>query len=103
MTLQPISEPGGISSAPRNREPYVGPRPFTRDDQKLFFGRDREAADLFSLIIAHPVVLLYSQSGAGKSSMLNAKIIPMLEDRGSQILGPVRVGVEPITSSESPA
>jgi hypothetical protein len=32
--------------------PYVGPRPFEKDEERLFFGRDREARDLVSLIIA---------------------------------------------------
>lgn len=75
-------------------EPYVGPRPFTRKDQSIFFGRDREANDLLSLIIAHPVVLLYAQSGAGKTSLLNAKITPMLEERQSEVLGSARVNGE---------
>src|SRR5271165_1596675 len=75
-------------------EPYVGPRPFTKDDQSIFFGRDREASELISLIIAHPVVLLYAQSGAGKTSLLNARIIPGLEMRGSQVFGAARVSGE---------
>lgn len=73
------------------REPYVGPRPFTIEDERLFFGRDREASDLRSLIIAHPVVLLYAQSGAGKTSLLNAKIIPLLNEHGAKLLGMARV------------
>lgn len=73
-------------------EPYVGPRPFSRLEEAKFFGREAEASELLSLIIAHPVVLLYSESGAGKSSLLNAMVVPMLEDRNSQVLGPARVG-----------
>lgn len=60
-------------------EPYVGPKAFERRDQNRFFGRDREANQLRALITAHPVVLLYARSGAGKSSLLNAKLVPMLE------------------------
>lgn len=77
---------------PESKDPYVGPRSFERDDAGLFFGRDREAAELLSLIIAHPVVLFYSVSGAGKTSLLNAKLAPMLSARSSIILGPARVG-----------
>jgi len=72
-------------------EPYVGPRPFERTDQSIFFGRNREANDLLSLIIAHPVVLLYAQSGAGKTSLLNAKLIPMLEEKRFEVLPIARV------------
>jgi len=75
------------------REPYIGPRPFKKDDGELFFGRDQEADELVSLITAHPVVLLYAQSGSGKSSLLNARVIPKLEsdDEGFEVLGPLRV------------
>ncbi len=72
-------------------DPYVGPRPFDRSDEPVFFGRDREAKELLSLVIAHPVVLLYAQSGAGKTSLLNAKIRPLLERRRADVLG-ARVG-----------
>ena len=68
--------------AAADQKPYVGPRPFGRDEKDLFFGRDREARDLCSLVVAHPIVLLYAASGAGKSSLLNASLIPLLEARG---------------------
>jgi WD40 repeat protein len=61
-------------------EPYVGPRSFQRDQRGFFFGRDEEAIELVSLITAHSAVLLYSQSGAGKTSLLSAKLIPKLEE-----------------------
>jgi hypothetical protein len=72
-------------------QPYVGPRPFTDEDQRIFFGRNREAEQLLSLVLAHPASLLYSPSGAGKTSLIQAKLIPLLEDRGNQILGPTRI------------
>ena len=74
--------------------PYVGPRPYTRADRERFFGRNREARDLFDLLMAERVVLFYAQSGAGKSSLLNAKIIPDLEDQGFETLPPARVGLD---------
>lgn len=74
-------------------EPYVGPRPFERTsaDRARFFGRDEEAGEILSLVTAHPVVLVYAQSGAGKTSLLNALLIPMLEMDGFDVLPPVRV------------
>jgi hypothetical protein len=77
--------------AAADQQPYVGPRPFGRDEKDLFFGRDREARDLCSLLVAHPIVLLYAASGAGKSSLLNAGLIPLLEARGYEVLPPARV------------
>ncbi len=72
--------------------PYVGPRPYERQDQARFYGRNREARDLLSLILAERVVLFYAPSGAGKSSLLNAHVIPALEEEGFRVLPTARVG-----------
>ena len=72
--------------------PYIGPRPFEREDSVNFFGRTRETRDLLSLIMAERVVVLYAQSGAGKTSLLNTQIIPQLENEGFYVLPVVRVG-----------
>ncbi|TMK14410.1 MAG: ATP-binding protein [Alphaproteobacteria bacterium] len=77
--------------AAADQQPYVGPRPFGHDEKDLFFGRDRETRDLCSLVVAHPIVLLYAASGAGKSSLLNAGLIPLLEARGYEVLPSARV------------
>jgi WD40 repeat protein len=74
--------------------PYVGPRPYERKDRRNFYGRDREARELRALIAAEREVLFYAQSGAGKTSLLNARVIPALEEKGFQVLPMVRVGSE---------
>ncbi|MCP4593926.1 MAG: ATP-binding protein, partial [bacterium] len=74
--------------------PYVGPRPYRRNDQHNFYGRDREARELRALIVAEREVLFYAQSGAGKTSLLNAVVIPALEERGFNVLPVARVGGE---------
>ncbi|MCL4297973.1 MAG: hypothetical protein KJ077_19680 [Anaerolineae bacterium] len=68
------------------QNPYVGPRPFTAKEQELFFGREREAGNLVSAVIAHRTLLLYARSGAGKTSLINASLIPRLEREGFEIL-----------------
>jgi hypothetical protein len=60
--------------------PYVGPRPFERDDRPFFFGRSAEARELLSLVVAERAVLLYAASGAGKTSLLHAALVPLLEE-----------------------
>ncbi len=77
---------------PLNSEPYVGPRPFEESDRGVFFGRDQEANELVSLITAHPIVLLYAQSGAGKTSLVKAALIPLLvNEEKFDVLPPMRV------------
>ena len=71
--------------------PYIGPRTFTASERNLFFGREREAHDLLALVISSRLVLFYAQSGAGKSSLINAMLIPALEDEGYKVLPLVRV------------
>ena len=72
--------------------PYIGPRPYERGDRQNFFGRDRDARDLIGLILAEREVLFYAQSGAGKTSLLNAQVIPTLEEEGFLVLPVTRVG-----------
>lgn len=72
--------------------PYVGPKPFT-SGQPLF-GRNREIAELRYLLTAERVVLLYSPSGAGKSSLVQAGLIPAMEKR-FDVWGPTRVNTQP--------
>jgi hypothetical protein len=84
--------------------PFVGPRPFKRDpeEQELFFGRNYESERIISLIYSHKLVLVYAQSGAGKTSLFNANIIPALEQKGLQVLPVVRVGIGSQTISTKP-
>jgi YVTN family beta-propeller protein len=74
-------------------EPYIGPRPFRRDekDQARFFGRDAESDEIIALITSHRITLVYAQSGAGKTSIFNAQVIPLLEHYGFQVLPIARV------------
>jgi len=71
--------------------PFVGPRPFEKEDSDRFFGRTRETEELLSLIIAHRAVLVYAQSGAGKSSLLRAGVMKRLEEQQYQVLRSARV------------
>ncbi len=58
---------------------YPGIRAFEKSEQKVFFGRDVETKKLFSLIKAKSLVVLFSKSGLGKSSLINAGVEPLLE------------------------
>ena len=71
--------------------PYIGPRPFERKNQKLFFGRDFESDEIVSLIFSHQLLLVYAQSGAGKTSIFNGQIIPQLENNGFNVLPTARI------------
>lgn len=80
---------------PKVLDPFIGPRPFTRtrDDQTRFFGRDDEADEIVSLILGHRLTLVYAQSGAGKTSILEAQVGPKLVEYGFEVLPRARVGI----------
>jgi WD40 repeat protein len=77
-------------SVSERKNPYVGPRPFRFGEP--IFGRDREKRNLFDLLIAERIVLLNSPSGAGKTSLVQAGLLPRLKQEGFNILPVVRVG-----------
>ena len=70
------------------QNPWPGLRAFTENDRDFFFGRKRETAELLDLVEHSAAVVLYGQSGLGKTSLLQAGIFPELKK--SDFL-PVRV------------
>ncbi len=65
-----------------NTTPYIGLRPYTRDDSALFFGRDGDTQILLDKILANRLTLLFAASGVGKSSLLQAGIMLKLAGAG---------------------
>lgn len=60
------------------RSPYVGWRPFARSDSRRFFGRASEIRDVQSLWRESRIVVLHGQGAAGKTSLLQAGLLPSL-------------------------
>src|SRR3954467_1528049 len=73
--------------------PYVGPRPYRKGE--TIYGRERETSELLDLLIAERIILLYSPSGAGKSSLLNAAILPKMAEQNFQVYPTIRLNMEP--------
>jgi hypothetical protein len=63
---------------------YRGAQPFGDDElsQRTFFGRDDETAALTNQVLANRLIVVYAKSGVGKSSILNAGIVPRLREAG---------------------
>jgi YVTN family beta-propeller protein len=75
------------------QNPFVGPVPFTENEKEWFFGRDEENEEIVSLILGHKLVLIYAESGAGKTSILNAQVCPTLKKNGFTVLPIARIGI----------
>lgn len=61
---------------------YPGVRPFEADQQAIFFGRKDDTERVLALLTVERLCVLYGKSGHGKSSLLNAGVIPGLPEKG---------------------
>ncbi|MFD8965709.1 trypsin-like peptidase domain-containing protein [Streptomyces sp. NPDC059568] len=62
--------------------PYRGLEAFGEQDAEVFHGRGRESARLLTAVSRHPVVVVAGPSGSGKSSLVNAGLLPVLHADG---------------------
>ncbi len=60
---------------------YPGVSPFTSEQENIFFGRDTDIKKLYKLISMRNQILLYAKSGIGKTSLLNAGVLPKLQNK----------------------
>jgi DNA-binding winged helix-turn-helix (wHTH) protein len=96
-TAKRRSPPIKSDGADPKRPPWIGPESYTLDRAEDFVGRDDEIKELVQLLSApgteKRVVLLYSPSGAGKSSLINAGLRhAFLERNDFELLPTVRIG-----------
>jgi WD40 repeat protein len=72
-----IKPPGGsVQDAPVC--PYMGLRSYTEADSDYFFARDSDRDLVVSNLMASRLTVLYGPSGVGKSSLLQAGVLPLL-------------------------
>ena len=64
--------------------PYRGIQPFRYEDHGIFFARGEETRLLTSLVAVYRGVFLYGASGNGKSSLVNAGLLPAAYELGLQ-------------------
>ncbi len=77
--------------------PYRGIQPFRYADHAIFFARETETRKLARLVDVYRGVFLYGDSGNGKSSLVNAGLLPQARELG---FDPVRVRVQPRADAE---
>ena len=84
-----------------NKLRYPGPKPFAASQADLFHGRKREASRLLHLMQDRQLTVLYGRSGYGKSSLLNAAVLPKMQEEGYQLIN-VRLGAWTPESTNTP-
>jgi WD40 repeat protein len=86
-----------LPKLPWPREPYRGIEPFRFVDRPIFFERRDETRRLIRLVSIYRGTLLYGESGVGKSSVINAGLIPAMLEEGFL---PERLRVQPQPGAE---
>ena len=77
------------------KNPYRGLESFTAEQAEVFFGRDQDIDLLASRVLAQPVVVVVGPSGVGKSSLVQAGLVPRLREAGRWSVVLVRPGRDP--------
>ncbi len=60
--------------------PFPGLRPFEFADRAFFFGRRRHVLEIYRLLDLSRFIAVIGSSGSGKSSLVRAGLLPLLED-----------------------
>lgn len=53
---------------------------YSREDRKIFFGRDKEIEELYSRVFQSRILVVYGVSGTGKSSLINCGLANKFND-----------------------
>ena len=77
-----VERSGAAGPAIDAENPWPGLATFTEDQRAYFHGRDEEILDLTQLAERRPLVVLFGQSGLGKSSILQAGVFPRMRVDG---------------------
>lgn len=74
----------GLGIDVKQRKRYPGLVPFTVEQQDIFHGRYEDIERLYNSILIEKLTVLFGKSGYGKSSLLNAGIIPKLNEESNK-------------------
>ena len=58
--------------------PFPGTRPYSETETTNFYGRERETQDVLDILKRYKLVTICGENGSGKSSLIQAGIIPKL-------------------------
>ena len=71
---------------------YPGTQPFSGSQSELFFGRLADIVNLSKMIELEQMVLVYAKSGIGKTSLIEAGVLPNLAANGNYTFQKIRYG-----------
>lgn len=74
-----------VSLSKWNGNPYVGLKSYERKDTEVYFGHEKTKTEIMETVLSQiaegksPSVILLGESGSGKSSLVQAGLIPLLD------------------------
>ena len=68
-----------MNHASKLTSPYPGLRPYQEDEKDNFFGREADCEILVDKLLSNRLTLLFAATGVGKSSLLQAAVMPQLK------------------------
>jgi len=74
-----------MNHSPPKINPFPGLRPFTQEEDHLFFGREEQTLELLQRLENHRFVAVVGTSGSGKSSLVRCGLLSELQ--GGRMLG----------------
>ncbi|MFH0899089.1 MAG: protein kinase, partial [Pseudomonadota bacterium] len=89
---------GGRPRHSAEESPFRGLFSFGELHADLFFGRDAEIAAFLERLREQPVLAVVGPSGVGKSSFVQAGVVPRLREQGSWTVLMVRPGNDPFAA-----
>lgn len=101
FVFQVPGRPISLQPAPALRAencPYPGARAFTPEEHELFFGRREATRHVIERVKTQPFTAVLGPSGSGKSSLLQAGLIPWLRSDSTTSVVIACPGPDPITS-----
>ena len=58
---------------------YPGIAPFSKNEKEVFYGRELEIEILYSSVLSNQCTMMVGKSGIGKSSLIEAGLLPRME------------------------
>ena len=93
-----IGNGSGTSPPPDPNNPYRALLAFAEKDEPFFFGRTKFTEKVLAAVEEHPLLAVIGPSGSGKSSVVQAGLVPALRQRGDWAIGILKPGFEPLRS-----
>jgi Novel STAND NTPase 1 len=99
--MNALAQPAAAGPAPDSpsvdaHNPWLGLASFTEETRSFFFGREEEVAELGRRVQRKLLTVLFGKSGLGKTSILQAGLVPRLREHGFCPVY-VRIGYSPDT------